>query len=272
MRRPAYKAALRKIERAIAHAQISGDLADAEALAQEANRIADETEGRTHKRALELADWAQRVAREIRERRNLPLTDEGVATKDISPVSIALVLIGGLVMLIAVFLPRVESSTFARVEQNTLIQSGDGWWFVGIAIGLAGMAWVAYQKRNPGVGSLVPGVAAIALAFHEGTNKGSLRLCPVGQGASALGLTCSQASPGIGIYAAGVGGLLAAIGGWQMWRAPHATDAVFVGESAKEPSGDDVEARLARLEALHERGLITDAEYTERRGKLIDQL
>jgi hypothetical protein len=58
-----------------------------------------------------------------------------------SPVAVGLVLVGAVATVIGVFLPKVESSTFFRVEKNTLIQQGDGWL-------LLVMALAARRKRD----------------------------------------------------------------------------------------------------------------------------
>jgi hypothetical protein len=60
-------------------------------------------------------------------------------------------------MVIAVFLPRVESSTFLRVQDNTLIESGDGWGFIVLAvIALAGVFRVVQrQPKDAGTTLLI---------------------------------------------------------------------------------------------------------------------
>jgi hypothetical protein len=90
-----------------------------------------------------------------------------------------------------------RANTFIRVAQNTMIQSGGGWWFIGLAVATAVAAYYAYQRRGGGAGTLVFGLIAIAVAVYYGTNKGSLTLCPVDQSsASTLGIGCSKAHPG----------------------------------------------------------------------------
>lgn len=73
---------------------------------------------------------------------------------------------------------------------------------------------------------IVLGVVAIGFAIYYGTDKDSRTLVSANQQTEDLSLdealnTLSQeevASPGIGVYVAGVGGLLALIGGWQIRR------------------------------------------------------
>src|SRR5437868_10225046 len=86
----------------------------------ETDRVADEM--RVHLEADELEFFNAQLAGEA-----IPLDDDRV---DVSPVGLALILIGALAMLIAVFLPYADATTFARVEQNSLIQHGGGWEFI----------------------------------------------------------------------------------------------------------------------------------------------
>ena len=197
-----------------------------------------------------------------------------------SGVGVTIALIGAALMLIAVFLPRVESNTFGRVAQNTLIQSGGGWWFVGLAVATAASGWLAYQRQVRSVGPMISGLIAIGVALFYGLDKDSLTLCPTDSSvAEALGVRCEKASPGIGIYVAGVGGVLAVVGGWHMWRAkpksvtePAHEQLSTDVEATPVAKSDDLEARLERLEALRAKSLLTDDEYTERRARLLDEL
>lgn len=148
-----------------------------------------------------------------------PSRDDDPEPVELSPISIALAGFGSILMMVAVFLPRVEANTFGRIAQNTLIESGDGWIFIVLAVLAAGSIWRAYQRRRRSFGPVILGGIGIALAIYDGVSKSSLRLCPID--ATILNLQCEQASPSIGIYAAGIGSLLVAIGGYQIWRAKH---------------------------------------------------
>jgi hypothetical protein len=202
-----------------------------------------------------------------------PSADDGAYFYDeVTPVSLAIAMAGAVVMLIAVFLPRVESNTFGGVAENTLIQSGDGWFFIGLAVGIAGWSWRAYHRQRRTLGPVILGLIAIGVAIYDVTNRNSLRLCPVDP---SLGGSCSQATASIGIYAAGVGGLLALIGGWQIWRAKQleqATSDVWDDLPAEETARPNLRQRLATLESLRADALITESEYTERRKALLDDL
>ena len=284
-----YKDALRRLNLAIHPVRLDDNAEGAEEIAREALRISETTQGRTRKRAIEVSQYASAAATQIRQSlarqetlarvANEPSTR--LARKDVSPIAFAITVIGAAIMLIAVFLPRVESNTFLRVAQNTLIQSGGGWWFVGLAVAITGSAWFAYQSHDGNPGPLIAGLVGIGFAIYYGTAKASLTLCPVNSSAAnALGIGCSKASPGIGIYAAGVGGVLAVLGGIQILRAPVAATDVPQAEGAPPADevvtaaivGDEIEERLGRLDALRDKGLVTDAEYQQRRAAILEQI
>jgi hypothetical protein len=115
--------------------------------------------------------------------------------------------------IISVFLPRVESDTFFRVQDNTLIQSGDGWVIIGCAIGIAGAAYRAHRDRTRTWAVLVLGLIVIGFAYYSGSGD-RLELESAG---SVLGERITdKASPGVGIYAAGAAGVLAVFSGWAL--------------------------------------------------------
>jgi hypothetical protein len=153
---------------------------------------------------------------------------------EVSPVGLGLALVGALAMLIAVFLPRVESTSFGGVAENTLIQSGDGWIFIGLSIGVAGAAYRAYRQGTKTIAVIVLGVIAIGLAVYEGTDEELLTLYPVGPGGDVDFLAQGEkASPAAGIYLAGIGGLLAAVGGFQMRSGPAQREGLAGPEATK---------------------------------------
>jgi hypothetical protein len=203
--------------------------------------------------------------------------DGGLTTgmKDVTPLALGLSLVSAVVMFIAVFLPRVDSTTFARVAANTLIQEGNGWVFIGLAAAIAVASWYAYQRQAGGAGVLVLGAIAVAFAIFCGTNRSSLTLCPVGPLAGIVKIGCQRASPGVGIYAAAVGGLLAIAGGWGIWRA----EPIYEGEDDEaeaEPgpstvphSPGNLAEQLARVTALHEAGSLSDEEFAAAKTRLL---
>ncbi|MGA9762621.1 MAG: zinc ribbon domain-containing protein [Gaiellaceae bacterium] len=166
---------------------------------------------------------------------------------ELSPISLALATFGAALMIVSVFLPKVDAKTFGRVAQNSLIESGDGWIFIVLAVLAAGATWRSYQRRRRSLAPVVIGGIGIACAIYDGTSKSSLRLCPINQ--TILNLQCEQASPGIGIYAAGVGSLLVAIGGYQIWRSKRLRDETRYESMKKCPDCAETvldEARVCR--------------------------
>lgn len=196
---------------------------------------------------------------------------------DVTPVSLAIALVGAALMLLAIFLPQFESNTFSQIEKNSLIQNGDGWWFIGLAVGSTGAAYRAYQQQRRTFAPVVLGGIAIAAALYYGVSHSARRLCSVADTMS----DCTLATPGVGIYAAGVGGLLVVIGGWQIFRSdptgPH-DDIVEQprpaddGHPTTSVSAPTIAERLRTLEQLRADDLITDEEYARRRAALIDEV
>jgi hypothetical protein len=119
-----YKAALKHLEKAIFPLRLHDDIAGLDAIAQEARRIAGLTavSRRVSNRALEVAVDAERAATTVREdvarstaTGTVPEDGERQVIKDVSPVSAGIAVVGAAILLIAVFLPRVESNTFGGV-------------------------------------------------------------------------------------------------------------------------------------------------------------
>ena len=192
---------------------------------------------------------------------------------DVTPLSFGIVLAGAGLMLLGVFLPQFESNTFARIEKNTLIQNGDGWWFILLAVIAAGAAYRAYRNQRRSFASVVVGAIGIGLAFYYGTSHSQRKLCSLSPG---FGQHCTLGTPGIGIYAAGVGGLLILIGGWQIFRSDRAElpaeETQAPPAPSQAPSGTTIADRLRTLDQLRDDGLVTDAEHARRRAALIDEV
>lgn len=151
---------------------------------------------------------------------------------DVSPVGLGIALLGALLTVIALFLPHLEGSTFARIKENTLIQNGDGWILIGLATGVAASAYAAYRRNRKSWAVIILGVVIVAFAVYHGTDKDSRTLVSVNPPTEidsqddlfGLNDTLKElskpevADPGIGVYMVGVGGLLAILGGWQIRR------------------------------------------------------
>jgi hypothetical protein len=142
-------------------------------------------------------------------------------TKSDWQLGIGLGFAGAAVLLISAFLPMAESTEFAKVVDNTMIQTGaEGWGVVVLALAGAG----ATYRRTNGEGNawplIVVGILGVGLAFYI-ANSDALTLksaAPTkGMGLGEALRTMShteKASPGIGIYALGLGGLLTLIAGY----------------------------------------------------------
>lgn len=161
---------------------------------------------------------------------------QGRVRYQINPVGFGIALAGALTMTIAVFLPRAETSAFSLsgIEQNTLIQNGDGWWFIVIAVLTAGTAYRSWQRGRRTISVMLLGALAIGMAIYAGSSS-QLQLYRLDLSGSPNLNDPVSASAGVGIYAAGVGGLLALLGGWVMHRS-----ATPIQDSV-EVAGDDAD-------------------------------
>jgi hypothetical protein len=138
-------------------------------------------------------------------------------------LGMALALAGALVMAVAVFLPRVHRHIFGRVAKNTLIHSGNGWLFIAFAVLIATSVYRIHrnaERYRSAAAVLLVAIIATGLAIYDGTGKrfeGSPAIVVVKGPITEKKLAEIKDDPGIGIYGAGVGGLLALIGGvWIM--------------------------------------------------------
>jgi hypothetical protein len=132
---------------------------------------------------------------------------------------------GAALLLIAVFLPMADSSRFAHVGGNSLIQHAQGWIAVVVAVGTAVLAYQSLAGRVRSRALMLIGLAVIILAVLWGTSDDLLTLTSSAP-TEGLGLQETlevmsfeeKASPGIGIYAVGVAGLLIGAGGAMLRR------------------------------------------------------
>jgi hypothetical protein len=133
-----------------------------------------------------------------------------------SPVGLGIVVVGALLIVIGVFLPRVESATLAGVAQNTMIQSGDGIWFIGFAVGIAAAGYAAWNGGRLWT-LVILALLAFGFAIYEGTSKDALTLYPLDQSGNPDTTHAGvKAKPGVGIYVVGAGALLALLGARQL--------------------------------------------------------
>jgi zinc-ribbon domain len=130
---------------------------------------------------------------------------------DVSPLGMGVALTGAGLMTVATFLPLADSDRFARVSENTLIQHGEAWPLLALAVATAVTAYRAFKSKRRTWAPMIFGWGAFAVSLYLGTNDDLLTLCG---GDAWSGYDCETARPGLGVYAAGVGGLLAVAGGW----------------------------------------------------------
>ena len=151
---------------------------------------------------------------------------------EVSRAGTALAAVGTTVLFISVFLPHLESDTFMQIVDNSMIQNGLGWGPIIVAILAAVALFRTWNQRKLTKSLLVAGALAIAYAVYAGTGE-RLELQGVGPGSGRFGFS-DTASPGLGVYAAGIGGLLMALGGALLagWNFQGA------GASSPKASGD----------------------------------
>jgi hypothetical protein len=131
----------------------------------------------------------------------------------LNPVGIGLALLGAALMVIGVFLARVESPQFFRVPSNTLIQSGYGWIFIALAASIAVAVYAAIRNRRRTYAVLVLAVLGIGLATFSGTGD-RLEFSSLNPAAAAaVGDQGEKVRPGTGLFSVGAGSGLAAVGG-----------------------------------------------------------
>lgn len=159
---------------------------------------------------------------------------------DVSPLGLWLAVAGSAAVLIAVFLPEASVASFSSIENNTLIQSGDGWFFIALALSGLFAVYRAYRSRRRTWWPLIAAAITIGLAIYDG-RASNLRYCSV-----ITTTLCYSGSPSIGLYLAGVGGGLLGIGGWQLRKGGAARAATASSPPAR-PGRPDVTGDAARF-------------------------
>jgi hypothetical protein len=108
---------------------------------------------------------------------------------------------------LALFLPYVDEASagsFARVAENTLLQSDLGWTNL-VLLGLAGFGLVRnILSPHRVIWPLVLGCLLIGFAVFAGVSESQRTLCPLGQ--TSITEQCSVAEPGLGVYVLALGG------------------------------------------------------------------
>ncbi len=80
-----------------------------------------------------------------------PRNENTAATQEArarNPLALGLVIIGSLAMAVATFLPFDEPVGFPRVEDNTLMQNGNGWILVALALAIAAAGYRVSQGQS----------------------------------------------------------------------------------------------------------------------------
>jgi hypothetical protein len=129
----------------------------------------------------------------------------------VNPVGIGLAVLGGVLLVVSVFLPLDEpSSVFERIQENTLIQH-EGW----MLIVLGATIVLAAASSNPkSIAVCVLSVIAGGLIVYTGLDKSLRTLYPIGSGGEANTTGNGVVVPlGLAIYVAGAGAVLAFAGG-----------------------------------------------------------
>jgi hypothetical protein len=129
----------------------------------------------------------------------------------VNPVGIGLAVLGGVLLVVSVFLPLDEpSSVFERIQENTLIQH-EGW----MLIVLGATIVLAAASSNPkSIAVCILSVIAGGLIVYTGLDKSLRTLYPIGSGGEAEATGKGTVVPlGLAIYVAGAGAVLAFAGG-----------------------------------------------------------
>jgi len=129
----------------------------------------------------------------------------------VNPVGIGLAVLGGVLLVVSVFLPLDEpSSVFERIQENTLIQH-EGW----MLIVLGATIVLAAASSNPkSIAVCILSVIAGGLIVYTGLDKSLRTLYPIGSGGEAEATGKGIVVPlGLAIYVAGAGAVLAFAGG-----------------------------------------------------------
>jgi hypothetical protein len=137
-------------------------------------------------------------------------------------LAVALGVAGLLAVAIGTFLPLWSTAGIAdtTIPGNSLLRSGHGWLVLG-ACGFGLFALVRARRGGAGVWWLtLTGLLVIGYAVWAGVVEDPRIVCPPG-GASLFGGDCRIATPGIGVFAVGGGGVALATSGIWFVRRRH---------------------------------------------------
>lgn len=134
---------------------------------------------------------------------------------EVNKAGVGLAVAGAALMVIAMFLPQLDSPV-GMIAENSFAQSGT-WWFAGLAVVTVAATYRVVQQRQTSFSVLLIGVVAVGFAVYFGTGERLELINPVTDRETGV-----AASPGLGVYAGGIGGALVAYGGlllvgWGIW-------------------------------------------------------
>lgn len=181
---------------------------------------------------------------------------QGEPLGDVGRVGALLGWVGAALVVLAVFLPY--ASTPFPVSNNTLIQSGTGWILVVFAVAVALECYRVRDRDERTRWVLVAGVLLIAYTIYAGTGS---RLDLTFTTSNPLSPTVTRhASPGIGVYMAGIGGAIVALGGATVMGFDAGLGATAVARSRKR-CPDCAEVVLADAKVCKHCGYRFDGEH-----------
>ena len=147
-----------------------------------------------------------------------PPVDDDHIEIELTPAAF-LVLAGIVAAIVAVFLPFVDAKGPLPIQGNTLIQRGEG---VVIVI-LAVVALLTLYRRLVGArwwwSTAAVGLLLLATVVYAGVNRPETSYSLNGQTITG---SIEKPAPGVGIYLAGLGGVLIALGGFALPRGRRA--------------------------------------------------
>lgn len=143
-----------------------------------------------------------------------PVDDDGYINVEVPP-SAFLVLAGVVAVIVAVFLPYVDvPGQIPDPPGNTLIQNGEGVVLVVLAV----VAVLAVYRRLTGAkwwwSTTALGLVMLAVVIYTALNLPELSV----ETSSGLGFEFEKLGAGVGIYLAGIGSVLVALGGFALPR------------------------------------------------------
>jgi hypothetical protein len=132
---------------------------------------------------------------------------------EVNQLGVAIAGAGVFALVVSVFLPAYQSDqpTLLGIQDNTLIQNGDGWILLALALAVLVATYNSAAKHQRTWWPLVFGAFALAYAVYLGAHHPTLYR--IGSDGTLDYSSPIGSTPGTAVYVAGVGGLLGVIGG-----------------------------------------------------------